>query len=86
MLIVIVYFLYIFDFLELQTMGRLESHTDLLPNGKKRKSEKFEIPKLPKGKKMLDNVFNTDVDSLFKVTGFKLRNEGMLILTTSSCC
>ena len=58
-------------------MERLDSQTDLLPNGKKRKSEKFEIPKLPKGKKMLDNVFNTDVDSLFKVKTLKLQNEGI---------
>ena len=65
---------YILHFLESQTMGRIESPTDLLPNGKKRKSEKIEIPKLPKGKKMIDNVFNTDVDSLFKVSTIMSQN------------
>ena len=34
---------------------------------RRKSSKKLEMPKLPKGKKMLDNVYDSDVDSLYKV-------------------
>ena len=40
---------------------------DAIPSSKKRRAEKFEIPELPKGKILVDDTFNTDVETLFKV-------------------